>query len=272
MYAESARLLRERLPRFGIKTTFVDALDAGAYARAIAPATRVLYIETPANPVLGDRPTSSRSPRSRRGAGLITVADNTFATPFAQTPLAPRRRPRRALDDEGARRARRRHRRRRLRSRARVVARPRPRRKGLRRGHLPVHGVPRLPRPAHVRSPPAPAVRVRRVLAARLAEHPRIATVHHPSLAEPPRARARARQMHAYGSLLSFELAADGEPATHGARRGPARARRGARRSPTPSASATSGRSSRTPPPPLTRRCRPRTAPAPRASPTGCSA
>src|SRR5580704_10823672 len=87
MYAESARLLRERLPRFGVTTTFVDALDAEAYARAITPSTRVLYIETPSNPVLGITDIESVVGLAK-AHGLVTIADNTFATPFAQTPLA----------------------------------------------------------------------------------------------------------------------------------------------------------------------------------------
>ena len=51
MYAESARLLRERLPKFGITTSFVDRTPE-AYAAAITDKTRLLYVETPANPTL----------------------------------------------------------------------------------------------------------------------------------------------------------------------------------------------------------------------------
>ncbi|HEY2514787.1 MAG TPA: aminotransferase class I/II-fold pyridoxal phosphate-dependent enzyme, partial [Polyangiaceae bacterium] len=87
MYAESARLFRERLPRFGITTTFVDALDPSAYARAITPATRVLYLETPSNPVLGITDIAAVVALAK-AHGTVTIADNTFATPFAQTPLA----------------------------------------------------------------------------------------------------------------------------------------------------------------------------------------
>jgi cystathionine beta-lyase/cystathionine gamma-synthase len=85
MYAETARLLRERLPRLGITTTFVEARDAAAYAAAIRPETRLLYIESPSNPILGisDVETLVGLAKAR---GLMTIADNTFATPFAQTP------------------------------------------------------------------------------------------------------------------------------------------------------------------------------------------
>ena len=91
MYGEAARLFRERLPRLGITTTFVDQTDPSAYARAISreagKLTKVLYLETPANPNLAL--TDVRAiVEIAHGAGLRTVADNTFATPYCQRPLA----------------------------------------------------------------------------------------------------------------------------------------------------------------------------------------
>jgi methionine-gamma-lyase len=87
MYAESARLFRERLVRFGIETTFVDATRTDAYAAALRPNTKLLYLETPANPVLAITDIAGVVELAR-AHGLQTIADNTFATPFAQTPLA----------------------------------------------------------------------------------------------------------------------------------------------------------------------------------------
>lgn len=87
MYGESARLLRERLPRLGITTTFVDQTDPAEYERAIGPDTRVLYVETPANPTLTVTDLAAVSAIARRH-GLTVVADNTFATPYCQRPLA----------------------------------------------------------------------------------------------------------------------------------------------------------------------------------------
>ncbi len=87
MYGESARLLRERLPRFGITTTFVDQVDPGAYEAAITPATKVLYVETPANPTLTVTDLAAVVALAR-ARGLVVVADNTFATPWCQRPLA----------------------------------------------------------------------------------------------------------------------------------------------------------------------------------------
>jgi cystathionine beta-lyase/cystathionine gamma-synthase len=87
LYGETARLLRERLPRLGITTTFVEDTSAAGYERAIQKETRLLYIETPANPTMAV--TDIRSIVAlARSRGLRTVADNTFATPYCQQPLA----------------------------------------------------------------------------------------------------------------------------------------------------------------------------------------
>ena len=86
MYAESARLLRERLPRFGVETTFVDATDIDAYERAIRPNSKLLYAETPANPTLGVTDLA-RLAELGKHRGIPTIADNTFATPWCQRPL-----------------------------------------------------------------------------------------------------------------------------------------------------------------------------------------
>ncbi len=87
MYGESARLLRERLPRIGIDTTFVDQTDPENYARAINERTKVLYLESPANPTLTVTDLAAVVAVAR-ARGIAVLADNTFATPFCQRPLA----------------------------------------------------------------------------------------------------------------------------------------------------------------------------------------
>lgn len=87
MYGEAARLLRERLPRLGITTTFVDDTSPEGYEAAITPATRLLYLESPANPTLALTDLRAVSELARR-RGLLSLADNTFATPYCQRPLA----------------------------------------------------------------------------------------------------------------------------------------------------------------------------------------
>lgn len=87
MYGEAARLLRERLPRLGITTTFVDDTSPGGYEAALTGSTRLLYIETPANPTLAVTDLAGVSSLAR-DRGLLSLADNTFATPYCQRPLA----------------------------------------------------------------------------------------------------------------------------------------------------------------------------------------
>src|SRR5262245_50832375 len=85
-YGETTRLLRERVPAFGVETTFVDATRVENYAAALRPTTRVLYVETPANPTLGITDLNALAELAK-GRGLTTIVDNTVATPLAQRPI-----------------------------------------------------------------------------------------------------------------------------------------------------------------------------------------
>ncbi len=86
-YGESARLLRERLPAFGIEATFVDATRSDAVAEAIRPTTRVVYVESPANPTLQLTDIAAVAELAH-ARGITLIADNTFATPVCQQPLS----------------------------------------------------------------------------------------------------------------------------------------------------------------------------------------
>lgn len=79
--------LLQMLGRFGVTTTFVAIDDNHAWEQACQPATRLLFLETPANPLgaLGDIVALSAIAH-RHGAQL--VVDNSFCTPFLQQPLA----------------------------------------------------------------------------------------------------------------------------------------------------------------------------------------
>ncbi len=83
------------LPRQGVSSTFVNACDAQAVAKAITPKTRVVYLETPVNPNLElvdlgairavvDRANRKRKPEER----VRILVDNTFCTPYCQRPLS----------------------------------------------------------------------------------------------------------------------------------------------------------------------------------------
>jgi methionine-gamma-lyase len=78
--------MNDFLEPLGITSSFVEASDPGAWKEAIRPETRLLYIETPANPTLEITDLSAIT-QLARSHGLMTVADNTFATPFNQRPL-----------------------------------------------------------------------------------------------------------------------------------------------------------------------------------------
>lgn len=86
LYASTDALFNQMLEPFGIATTYVDARNAENYEAAIRPETKVLYIESPANPTLKlvDMKAVAAIAKNR---GLVTVMDNTFATPFNQRPL-----------------------------------------------------------------------------------------------------------------------------------------------------------------------------------------
>ncbi|MEO7673246.1 MAG: PLP-dependent aspartate aminotransferase family protein [Pyrinomonadaceae bacterium] len=86
MYSTTTNFLRHLGVKFGIETTFVDASDAKAYAAAVRPETKLFWIETPSNPLVAITDLE-RVAEIARAAGITTVADNTFATPFNQRPL-----------------------------------------------------------------------------------------------------------------------------------------------------------------------------------------
>lgn len=86
VYGGTFRVLSDVLPRWGITHDFVDFTDLDAIESAIRPETKALYIETPSNPVLNI--TDIRSVVAlAKSHGLITIADNTFLSPFLQKPL-----------------------------------------------------------------------------------------------------------------------------------------------------------------------------------------
>lgn len=86
LYAGTASLLEDVLPRWGIECTFVDQTKAERWAEALRPNTKLIYAETPANPLmrLTDLQAVAALGKTR---GITTIVDNTFATPINQRPL-----------------------------------------------------------------------------------------------------------------------------------------------------------------------------------------
>lgn len=85
-YAGATTLLKDYLPRWGIEATFVDQTDPAAFATAIRPETRMIYVESPVNPLMQITDLRAIVDLARRH-NLTTVCDNTFATPINQRPL-----------------------------------------------------------------------------------------------------------------------------------------------------------------------------------------
>ena len=86
LYGGTHDLMTRDLPRLGIEVTMVPGDDPAAWARAATPRTRLFYAESITNPLLrvADLPGIARFARER---GLVSVIDNTFATPLGFHPL-----------------------------------------------------------------------------------------------------------------------------------------------------------------------------------------
>lgn len=87
LYGGSWRLFqRVRSRTSGLTVTFADPTDPAAIAAAIRPETKLIWIETPSNPLLKVADLAAIAAIGRK-AGVLTVADSTFASPVVQRPL-----------------------------------------------------------------------------------------------------------------------------------------------------------------------------------------
>jgi cystathionine beta-lyase/cystathionine gamma-synthase len=86
MYGSVQHLLENILGRFGVETTFVDATDADALEAAITPRTRLVHLETIANPTIVVADLADLIARVHRHGVLVSV-DNTFASPYLCRPM-----------------------------------------------------------------------------------------------------------------------------------------------------------------------------------------
>jgi cystathionine beta-lyase/cystathionine gamma-synthase len=85
-YGGTVRLLREVLSGFGVVASFVDTKAPEAVEAAITPRTRLVFVETPANPTLALTDIAAVAAVCRQ-AGVLLAVDNTFLTPVLQRPL-----------------------------------------------------------------------------------------------------------------------------------------------------------------------------------------
>jgi methionine-gamma-lyase len=87
VYGPSRTLMEKQLSRFGVTSTFVDTSDLAALRGALRKNTRMVYVETPSNPMMQitDIPAAAGL---AHGNGALLVVDSTFASPYLQNPLA----------------------------------------------------------------------------------------------------------------------------------------------------------------------------------------
>ncbi len=86
LYGGSYRQMVRVYGAWGLKSRYIDMSDPAKVEAAIGPDTKMLWIESPTNPMLNIVDLEALSAVARKH-GILTVVDNTFATPYLQTPL-----------------------------------------------------------------------------------------------------------------------------------------------------------------------------------------
>ena len=213
VYGGTYRLFARVFDRLGIALTVVDMRDASNVKKALRKKTKLVWIETPTNPMLKVVDIAAIAEIARK-AKALSVADNTFASPYLQNPLA-----------HGTDLV--------LHSTTKYIG-----------GHSDVVGGAIVGRDEPLRERlaflqnanggvPGPwdswlvlrgvktlAVRMERhsangqAIAEWLTEHPKVKRVNYPGLATHPQHALAKRQMKSFGGMLSFELAGGEEAAT----------------------------------------------------------
>jgi cystathionine gamma-synthase len=86
-YGGTFRLFAKVVSRWGVEWSVADTSDPASVRAALTPKTKVVWVETPSNPLLGITDIAAVAQIARE-AGARLVVDNTFATPYLQQPLA----------------------------------------------------------------------------------------------------------------------------------------------------------------------------------------
>ena len=210
VFGATVQLFTSILPRFGIETTWVPLTDPQAWADAIRPNTRMLFLETPSNPLMEVADLAALS-KVARAAGVPLVVDNCICTPALQRPLEQGadiviHSATKYLDGQG-------------RVLGGAVVGSSDFIDGRLRPMLRTTGAVMSPFNAWImlRGMETLSLRVRQqsanalVLARLLAAHPQVRHVYYPGLENHPQFELAAQQQTAAGAVLSFELRADPE-------------------------------------------------------------
>jgi cystathionine beta-lyase/cystathionine gamma-synthase len=87
LYGGTYRMFEKVMRRFGLEFSFIPTADPAAVARAFRPNTKMVFVETPTNPMMQLTDLAAVSARAH-ARGIRVVVDNTFMTPYFQRPLA----------------------------------------------------------------------------------------------------------------------------------------------------------------------------------------
>src|SRR3989338_1850418 len=87
IFGSTVMLFNNYLAKFGVETTYVSLTDYAAWERAIRPNTKLLFLETPSNP-LTEIADIARLAKLAHAHGALLAVDNCFCTPALQRPLA----------------------------------------------------------------------------------------------------------------------------------------------------------------------------------------
>ena len=86
MYGGTFRLFDQVFQKLGYEFTYVDSSNLAAVESAITPRTKLIFIETPTNPMLSITDLAAVAALAKKH-GIVTACDNTFATPYLQRPI-----------------------------------------------------------------------------------------------------------------------------------------------------------------------------------------
>ncbi len=86
LYGPSRAIMEKLYPKYGIESTFIDATKIEEIEKAIQPNTKLLYLETPANPTIGITDLKAATELAHKH-GIMVCVDNTFCSPYLQRPI-----------------------------------------------------------------------------------------------------------------------------------------------------------------------------------------
>lgn len=86
VYGPSRAIMENHYPKYGVESTYINTTDISLIEKSFKPNTKVLYIETPANPTMDITDIAACAEIAHKHGALLVV-DNTFCSPYLQNPL-----------------------------------------------------------------------------------------------------------------------------------------------------------------------------------------